>query len=397
MKKVNIGFIGAGSFISCTHLPTAAATGYINIAAIAELDDSIIDRHKSRYDVGYFTKDYKDILKDPAIDIVVIGTKQDMHAKLIIEALDAGKWVWCEKPMCETDEEALAIIAAEERNPGRLAIGFNRRFAPGYTLVLEELSKRPRPWFVTYRVQMDNFDKKRNAQSFYFKRPAMVYEGCHFMDLASFIFKEAPRRVYMSGAENAENDCIILEYKDGSRFQLLSTNTAGNGGLGKEFAEFFAANFAAQVDDFTDVKLRGDYGVYDKIIPPAWGVFNEETLQYGYDFVESLRSTLAQPEKELLQARGLSLEKVVRGHSERPYEAQIDAIYEKLKDRHWTERVFQVDKGWEKAFQHFARAFLEQTEPYNADGKAGKLANDIAYALLESKKQRMPVEFNSSI
>ena len=97
MKKVNIGFIGAGSFISCTHLPTAAATGYINIAAIAELDDSIIDRHKSRYDVGYFTKDYKDILNDPTIDIAVIGTKQDMHAKLIIETLDAGKWVWCEK------------------------------------------------------------------------------------------------------------------------------------------------------------------------------------------------------------------------------------------------------------------------------------------------------------
>ena len=120
MKKVNIGFIGAGSFISATHLPTAAATEYINIAAIAELDDSIIESHKARYDVGYFTKDYKDILNDPAIDIAVIGTKQDMHAKLIVEGLDAGKWVWCEKPMCETNEEALAIIAAEERNPGRL-------------------------------------------------------------------------------------------------------------------------------------------------------------------------------------------------------------------------------------------------------------------------------------
>ncbi|MBO5923553.1 MAG: hypothetical protein J6Q81_03475, partial [Lentisphaeria bacterium] len=200
----------------------------------------------------------------------------------------------------------------------------------------------------------------------------------------------------MSGADNAENDCILLEYKDGSRFQLLSTNTAGNGGLGKEFAEFFASNFAAQVDDFTDVKLRGDYGVCDKIIPPAWGVYNEETLQYGYDFVEAVRSTLALADKESLQARGLSLEKVVRGHSERPYEARVDAIYEEMKDKSWGERVFQVDKGWEKAFQHFAKAFLEQTEPYNADGKAGKLANDIAYALLESKKQRMPVDFKET-
>ena len=392
MKQVNIGFIGAGSFISCTHLPTAAATEYINIAAISELDENIIARHKAQYQVGYFTRDYKDILNDPAIDIVVIGTKQDLHAQLIIESLDAGKWVWCEKPMCETNEEALAIIAAEERNPGKLAIGFNRRFAPGYTLALEELNKRPRPWFVTYRVQMDNFDKKHNAKSFYFSRPAIVYEGCHFMDLASFIFKEAPHRVYMSGADNAENDCIILEYKDGSRFQLLSTNTAGNGGLGKEFAEFFASNFAAQVDDFTDVKLRGDYGVTDKIIPPAWGVYNKETLRYGYDFVEAIRSTLSLADKQSLLDRGLSLEKVVRGQSERPYEERVNEIYEIMKDKDWKERVFQVDKGWEKAFQHFAKAFLDQTEPLNANGKAGKLANDIAYALLESKKSGMPVE-----
>ena len=196
----------------------------------------------------------------------------------------------------------------------------------------------------------------------------------------------------MSGADNAENDCIILEYKDGSRFQLLSTNTAGNGGLGKEFAEFFASNFAAQVDDFTDVKLRGDYGVTDKIIPPAWGVYNKETLRYGYDFVEAIRSTLSLADKQSLLDRGLSLEKVVRGHSERPYEERVNEIYEIMKDKDWKERVFQVDKGWEKAFQHFAKAFLDQTEPLNANGKAGKLANDIAYALLESKKSGMPVE-----
>ena len=72
--------------------------------------------------------------------------------------------------------------------------------------------------------------------------------------------------------------------------------------------------------------------------------------------------------------------------------SQFSWTYEIMKDKDWKERVFQVDKGWEKAFQHFAKAFLDQTEPLNANGKAGKLANDIAYALLESKKSGMPVE-----
>ena len=393
MKNVNVGFIGAGAFISATHLKTAAATDFINISAIAELNEEILTRHCQKYEIGYTTGDYRKILQDPDIDIVVIGTKQELHAQLIVEALDAGKWVWCEKPMCETEEEAEQILAAEERNPGKLAIGFNRRFAPAYTAALNELQKRPRPWFVSYRVQMDNYDKKRNAQSFYFNRAAIVYEGCHFTDLASFIFKEAPSRVFMSGPADSENDCVVLEYADGSRFQLLTTNTAGNGGLGKEYAEFFAADLAMSVNDFVDFRLRGNMEKFDRIFPPAWNQYVSETMLYGYDFIETLRMQLAQPDRAINQARNVTIAPVKRGHTLQPYQERIAEIYEELKDQPWSERAFQVDKGWESAFRHFCRAFIEQTEPLNANGKSGKLANDIAYALLESKKSGLPVEF----
>ena len=392
MEKVNVGFIGAGAFISVTHLRTAGATDFINIAAIADLSEDILKAHCEKYQVGYTTTDYKKILQDPAIDIVVIGTKQELHAKLIVEALDSGKWVWCEKPRCETEEEAAAVIAAEERNPGKLAIGFNRRFAPAYTAALNALKKRPRPWFVTYRVQMDNYQKKHDKDNFYFHRPAIVYEGCHFTDLASFIFGEAPRRVYMSGPADAENDCIILEYADGSRFQLLSTNTAGNGGLGKEFAEFFAADMALEVDNFIDFKLRGDYESFDRIFPPAWGRFAEEVKMYGYDFLETLRAQLAQPERSIYEEKNMTLAPVKRGYSHRPYEEKVAEIYEEMKDLDWRQRGILEDKGWEAAFQHFCRAYLDKTEPLNANGKAGKLANDISFALLKSKATGMPVE-----
>ena len=392
MKVVNVGFIGAGAFISATHLKTAGATDFINIAAIADLSEDILKAHCEKYQVGYTTTDYKKILQDPAIDIVVIGTKQELHARLIVEALDSGKWVWCEKPMCETEEEAAAILAAEERNPGKLAIGFNRRFAPAYTAALDALKKRPRPWFVTYRVQMDNYQKKHDKNNFYFHRPAIVYEGCHFTDFASFIFGEAPRRVYMSGPANAENDCVILEYADGSRFQLLTTNTAGNGGLGKEFAEFFAADLALAVDNFVDFKLRGDYESFDRIFPPAWGRFAEEVKMYGYDFLETLRARLAQPERSIYEEKNLTLAPVKRGYSHRPYEEKVAEIYEDMKDLEWRQRSILEDKGWEAAFQHFCRAYLENTEPLNANGKSGKLANDISFALLKSKAIGMPIE-----
>ena len=393
MKQVNVSFIGAGAFISATHLKTAGAADFINIRAIADLDEKLLAEHCSKYNVGYTTTDYHKLLEDPEIDIIVIGTKQELHAKLIVEALDSGKWVWCEKPMCETGEEAEQILAAEERNPGRLAIGFNRRFAPAYTAALTALKKRPRPWFVSYRVQMDNHQKKHDVNNFYFHRPAIIYEGCHFTDLASFIFGEAPSRVYMSGPENAENDCVILEYADGSRFQLLNTNTAGNGGLGKEFAEFFASDLALEVNNFVDFKLRGDYENFDRIFPPAWGEYAEETLMYGYDFLETLRPQLAQPEHDIFVQNNQTMATVTRGHSLRPYEARVAELYEKMKDLDWRKRVFQVDKGWENAFRHFCQSYLDNTEPLNANGKDGKLANDISYALLKSKELKMPVDF----
>ena len=393
MKMVNVGFIGAGAFINATHLKTAGATDFINIAAVAELNEELLSKLQQKYDVGYVTSDYRQLLSDPGIDVVVIGTKQELHAKLIVEALDSGKWVWCEKPMCETEEEAEQILAAEERNPGKLAIGFNRRFAPAYTAALAMLNTRPRPWFVSYRVQMDNYVKKHDKNNFYFNRPAIIYEGCHFTDLASFIFKEAPARVYMSGPHDSENDCVILEYADGSRFQLLTTNTAGNGGLGKEFVEMFAADLALEVDNFVDFKLRGDYEKFDQIFPPAWGRYAEETLLYGYDFLETLQAQLAQPDLSVCKNRNMTYAMVKRGYSNRPYEQKVAEIFEQMKNMPCQQRLIQVDKGWEASFRHFCRAFIDGTEPLNADGRSGKLANDIAYALLESKKCCLPIEF----
>ena len=67
MKRINVGFIGAGAFISSTHLKTAGETDFINIAAIADLNEELLAQHCKKYDVGYTTTDYKKILTDKDI------------------------------------------------------------------------------------------------------------------------------------------------------------------------------------------------------------------------------------------------------------------------------------------------------------------------------------------
>lgn len=392
MKKVNVGFIGAGAFISATHLKTAGETDFINIAAIADLNEDLLKAHSKKYEIGYTTTDYKKLLADKNIDLIVIGTRQDLHASLIVEALDAGKWVWCEKPMCETSEEAEAVLAAEKRNSGKLAIGFNRRFAPAIQKALEIMhDKMPRPWIINYRLQSNGGYKAKKEDTFYHNRAHIVYEGCHHLDLINYIMQETPTRVFMSGTED-ENDISILEYSDGSRFVFTCTSHAGSGMLEKETMEVFSQGGAISIREFIEMRVRGVEGERDYLFAPTRCPADAMVLKYGFNAWHAFQSQLVEPDRSPEQL----IPPVKLACQEQPFLKEIEDIYQTMKDLSWQERNFQVAKGWIEAFQHFARCCMENVEPATADGTAGKLANDIAFALLETKKTGMPQVFKNS-
>ncbi len=387
-RKVNVGFIGAGSFISRHHLPTAGKSKVMKIRAIADLNQELLNAHAEKYAPDYTTDDYKQLLNDPEIDLIVIGTRQDTHAALIIEALDSGKWVWCEKPMCETREEEELIIAAEKRAKGRLAIGFNRRFAPAVQKCRQVMfEKLPKPWIVNYRLQENGGYKTSKTDKFYHQRAHIIYEGCHHLDLANYLFGTLPERVFMSGTYEDENDICILEYADGSRFILTITTNAGSAMLEKESMEVFSQGGALSMRDFVELRIRGIKGETDCIFPPENLPWGELVTKYGYDCWESLFSRLIEPD----MSAGSSLVPTVVAQSEKVFASEVDAIGEKMKDTHWLERNFTGDKGWIDALEHFALCCRDKSIPETADGLAGKSANELAFALLESKQSGMPV------
>lgn len=389
-KVVNVGFIGAGSFISAHHLPTAHEAEFIHIRAISDLNKELLDSHAEKYSPDYTASDYRQLLDDPEIDLVVIGTRQDTHAQLIIEALDADKWVWCEKPMCDTPDEEAAIIAAEKRSKGKLAIGFNRRFAPAVTKSLEILQKLPRPWIVNYRLQTNDYYKNMKHDTFYHNRAHIIYEGCHMLDLACFIFGTVPQRLFMSGTED-ENDIVILEYADGSRFVLTITSQAGAPLLEKEMIEIFTRDGALSMREFVELRVRSVAGEKDYIFPAERCKFNEQILRWGYPFWEALRSRLVEPDAK--RSRGLV--PVMPAMEDMPFASELARIAEAEKDAPWQERNIFCDKGWKDSFCHFAKACMENTVPRTANGTDGKIASDMGFALLESKKLGMPVNFTT--
>jgi len=139
MKEVRIGLVGAGRMGSF-HGRTVARKIYgAKLNAIADPVSGAAERLAKELGVSKAYTDPKEMFQDPDIDAVVIAAPARSHADLVVAAANAGKAVFCEKPMAITLEEAdRAILAAEEANVP-LQVGFNRRFASDFRAAYNDI------------------------------------------------------------------------------------------------------------------------------------------------------------------------------------------------------------------------------------------------------------------
>ena len=128
MKQLNIGIIGAGR-IGKVHMqsitynvPTAKVLGITDV-----FKDGLQDL-ADKYGIEKVYNDYKEMLADKDIDAVLVCSSTDTHADISIEAAEAGKHVFCEKPVDLTPEKVQAVIDAVAKAGVKLQVGFNRRF-----------------------------------------------------------------------------------------------------------------------------------------------------------------------------------------------------------------------------------------------------------------------------
>ncbi|WP_163536454.1 Gfo/Idh/MocA family oxidoreductase [Gracilibacillus sp. YIM 98692] len=128
MGKVKVGIIGLGS-ISEMHIQGYLQHNDAEIYAVSDFNEERAQQKAEEYGVSHYYTNYKDLLDNDEIDAVSICTWNNSHAEIAIAALNAGKNVLIEKPLCKTVEEALAIQEAVENNPDQfLQIGYVRRF-----------------------------------------------------------------------------------------------------------------------------------------------------------------------------------------------------------------------------------------------------------------------------
>ncbi|ETN96577.1 Gfo/Idh/MocA family protein [Zhouia amylolytica] len=109
-NTIKIALIGAGG-MGVADARTALLNPNIEIVAVCDLYTGRLDAAKSKWGSDIFTtKDYKEILKRSDVDAVIIGTPDHWHKQISIDALKAGKHVYCEKPMVHSVDEGLELI-----------------------------------------------------------------------------------------------------------------------------------------------------------------------------------------------------------------------------------------------------------------------------------------------
>jgi predicted dehydrogenase len=139
---VKIGVIGCGIIAQIMHLPYLTGTegGGVpgaEVVAVCDVAEEVAKEMARRYHIEEVYVDYKDMLRTSDIDAVFILTPQEVHAKTCIAAINEGKHVFVEKPLCVSVKDAERIIEAQRRSNVFVQVGYMKRYDPAYLLAIQ--------------------------------------------------------------------------------------------------------------------------------------------------------------------------------------------------------------------------------------------------------------------
>lgn len=258
-KHPAVGLIGAGAFATGVLVPSFKQAGFDRFVSVASASGLSAMRLAERSGFEKAASGADSIIDDPDIDVIVIATPHDTHSDLTVRALEAGKHVWCEKPVALTMDELDRVEAAWKANERVLFVGFNRRYSPAMKIVRDHFADRTGPLVITYRVNAGAMPKDH----WYHDRRQggrLLGEACHFVDSCEAIVGMAATSVAAATAAAAaeillgDDFSVSLGYPDGS-LAAITYASAGNGRTSKERVEILGGGRSATIDDYRSVTI----------------------------------------------------------------------------------------------------------------------------------------------
>ncbi|MCS7013422.1 MAG: bi-domain-containing oxidoreductase [Chloroherpetonaceae bacterium] len=252
-----IAFIGAGSFATGYLIPHLRAIAGVELEVVCNATGLTAESVRQTFGFKRATSSVDEVLGDPHIGTVFIATRHNLHAELVIKALQAEKHVFVEKPLA-IDEKSLWRIAeeAEKRPHLKLLTGFNRRFSAPIKTMKSYFRSLQEPISVQYRINAGSLPPDHWTQDLDEGGGRLIGEVCHFIDTIQYLTDSEPVRVYaeMLPTRVRENLLITIRLANGSvgTIQYLCN---GDKLYPKERIEIFGGNRIAIMENFKTVVL----------------------------------------------------------------------------------------------------------------------------------------------
>lgn len=287
--RFTVSFIGGGMFTKNILLPALKEIKNVTLAGVATTKGMTAEHLASKFGFSYCTSEYKKILNDEATGSVFITTRHNLHAPMVIEALQAGKNVFVEKPLCLTEEELEAIIAAYNAAPEnvQLMVGFNRRHSPFAQDIRKFLAPSQEPLVITCRINAGFIEPSHWVHDPLVGGGRIIGEVCHFVDFLQYITGATPINVYTEGISGSKNfsadDNIVstLKFSDGS-VATITYSAKGTKAWPRELFEIYQNDSVYMLEDFRSaVKVRSGKKEKKKLAAQDMGYKGELEYFFG--------------------------------------------------------------------------------------------------------------------
>jgi predicted dehydrogenase/threonine dehydrogenase-like Zn-dependent dehydrogenase len=266
---VSLGVLGAGNFAQSTLLPALKAVPEVAFVGVANATGPRSRSAAEKFGFAYCSNSEDEILHDPKVNAVLIATRHHLHAPQTLAAINAGKSVFCEKPLCLMESELASLVRAmshicsdSERTSlpaPLLMVGFNRRFAPMAAQLKKFLSDIHEPVSMHYRVNAGFIPADHWVNDPEQGGGRILGEVCHFVDFLCFLAGACPVEVQAESVGNPgqysmDNVVAQLRFPNGT-IGTIAYMANGDKSVSKERLEVFGGGSVALLEDFRRLEL----------------------------------------------------------------------------------------------------------------------------------------------
>jgi myo-inositol 2-dehydrogenase/D-chiro-inositol 1-dehydrogenase len=290
-KSINIGIIGAGK-IGAFHAKNIALYTDAKVLAVADINKNAAENLAKQIGAKKVYSSYIDLIKDKDIDAVIISLPNNLHYEVAIAAIEAGKHVFCEKPLCLNVKEAEEIVKKVEKYKVKFQVGFNRRFDPSYEKAKELIEKG---YLGKILISYSNtFDPEPHSgwEANEEISGGILFTTCsHDFDLLYWLIGSEVNKVYVeSRGEFGKNESLIcfLSFKNDALGIVSTIETCPYGHDVK--TEIIGNKAAIRIEkpSSTFIKTMDKNGIHNDY--PYWFIerFEESYIKEIKDFVKCI-------------------------------------------------------------------------------------------------------------